>query len=101
MRSVLFLVVVLAVAACASQSIQAVSVEELPFSEEPRENCEVLFMVSGTGVTQEAARTQVYEAVASAGGNAVVFVGAIADRDTNTGKLTQFTERAIAYRCEK
>jgi hypothetical protein len=41
----------------------------------------------------------VFKTVADGGGNAVVFVGAIADRDVYTGELTKFTERAIAYKC--
>ncbi len=84
---------------CTSLPVQETAVRELSFFAESHEGCTRLSLVEATAETQDLARVRLLELVVEAGGNAVVFHGARAQEDPETGQLTPFTELGIAYFC--
>ena len=103
MKAVIYIgVLSLAVSACASHIAPAANVREIPFDEEgATEGCTRLeYFFSGTGASQEEARSEVRANVSGAGGNAVVFVSGSVDLDPDTREITSFGENAVAYQCD-
>ncbi len=98
-RTVIGLLLSLPTLSCTTAPVPDPAVHELSFFADSHQGCSRLALVEATGPTQEIARARLLKRVVEVGGNAVVFHGARAKRDPETGELTPFTELGIAYAC--
>ena len=97
MKAVSFLVLILSLTVSYADDFS--NIRELPFEGSSPDGCERLHFVTGEGKTRENAKEEIYRAVISSGGNAVVFTSGAVTLNKETRKPEKHKEFALIYKC--
>lgn len=87
--------------ACTKADEQATrQVVELDYTEKPRDNCQLLELMTSTKPSKKETVIDINKRVIALGGNAVYFNGGRIELDPDTQEVDSFTNQAVAYQCK-